>query len=94
MSTTNTEKPAQQRHLLQKIPGMATSDGDGVKLTRIIGTPHLDMLDPFLMLDCFESDDASDYMGGFPRIHTAVLRPSPICSTVVCVIKTMRVMKV
>ena len=66
MSTTNTEKPAQQRHLLQKIPGMATSDGDGVKLTRIIGTPHLEMLDPFLMLDCFESDDASDYMGGFP----------------------------
>jgi hypothetical protein len=45
---------------------MATADGDGVKLTRIIGSPYLDMLDPFLMLDCFESADANDYMGGFP----------------------------
>ncbi|WP_095497328.1 pirin family protein [Paraferrimonas haliotis] len=46
--------------------GIATSDGDGVKLTRIIGTTKLDMLDPFLLLDCFESDDAADYIGGFP----------------------------
>ena len=36
MSTANTEKSAQQRHVLQKIAGIATSDGDGVKLTRII----------------------------------------------------------
>ena len=54
------------RVVVQQLPGMATADGDGVKLTRIIGTPHLEMLDPFLMLDCFESDDADDYIGGFP----------------------------
>ena len=48
------------------VPGMPTSDGDGVKLTRIIGSPRLDMLDPFLLLDCFESDQAQDYIGGFP----------------------------
>lgn len=47
-------------------PGIETSDGDGVKLTRIIGTQELNVLDPFLLLDCFESDDASDYIGGFP----------------------------
>ena len=46
--------------------GQRASDGAGVKLTRIIGTAELDMLDPFLMLDCFESDRPEDYLGGFP----------------------------
>ncbi|MCE4934206.1 pirin family protein [Aliivibrio fischeri] len=54
------------RTVLQTISGVETSDGDGVKLTRIIGTQELDVLDPFLLLDCFESHDASDYIGGFP----------------------------
>lgn len=58
--------PLQNRTVMQQLPGMPTSDGAGVKLTRIIGTPHLDMLDPFLMLDFFESDDADDYVAGFP----------------------------
>ena len=62
----NKLSPLQNRTIMQQLPGMPTSDGAGVKLTRIIGTPHLDMLDPFLMLDCFESDDADDYMAGFP----------------------------
>ncbi len=35
-------------------------------MTRIIGTPDLDMLDPFLLLDCFESDQPQEYIGGFP----------------------------
>ena len=62
----NKLSPLQNRTVIQQLPGMPTSDGAGVKLTRIIGTPHLDMLDPFLMLDCFESDDADDYVAGFP----------------------------
>ena len=41
-------------------------DGDGVRLTRIIGTHQLNMLDPFLLLDAFESDEPLDYIGGFP----------------------------
>lgn len=41
-------------------------DGDGVRLTRIIGTNELNMLDPFLLLDTFESDQPQDYIGGFP----------------------------
>lgn len=49
-----------------KIKGTATADGDGVQLTRIIGTHQLPELDPFLMLDHFGSDQASDYIGGFP----------------------------
>ncbi|MCB1583956.1 MAG: pirin family protein, partial [Xanthomonadales bacterium] len=50
----------------QLIRGQATADGDGVKLTRIIGTHQLSELDPFLLLDHFGSDEASDYIGGFP----------------------------
>jgi len=46
--------------------GVAASDGDGVKLTRVIGSPEINMLDPFLLFDAFESDRAEDYIGGFP----------------------------
>jgi redox-sensitive bicupin YhaK (pirin superfamily) len=50
----------------RKLRGMPASDGAGVKLTRVIGTPQLDMLDPFLMLDEFGTDKAEDYLAGFP----------------------------
>lgn len=46
--------------------GLPTSDGAGVKLTRVIGTPQLPDLDPFLMLDEFGTDKAEDYIAGFP----------------------------
>ena len=45
---------------------MPTTDGAGVRLTRVIGTPELSMLDPFLLLDAFESDNPDDYIAGFP----------------------------
>ena len=45
---------------------MPASDGAGVKLKRAIGTPVLDYYDPFLMLDEFGSDNAEDYVAGFP----------------------------
>ncbi len=54
------------RNLSATTSGIAASDGDGVRLTRIIGSPELDMIDPFLMLDFFESDKPDDYIGGFP----------------------------
>jgi len=54
------------RYLEAVYNGIPTSDGDGVKLTRIMGTPSLNVFDPFLLLDCFESDDSADYIGGFP----------------------------
>jgi redox-sensitive bicupin YhaK (pirin superfamily) len=54
------------RELLQTTSGIAASDGDGVKLTRIIGSQELNVLDPFLLLDAFESDNPHDYIGGFP----------------------------
>ncbi|MCB1600434.1 MAG: pirin family protein [Lysobacterales bacterium] len=54
------------RHILKTIRGMATSDGAGVKLTRVIGSPALMELDPFLMLDEFGTDQPEDYIAGFP----------------------------
>jgi redox-sensitive bicupin YhaK (pirin superfamily) len=54
------------RELAAATRGQATTDGDGVKMTRIIGTQDLNMLDPFLLLDAFESDQPQDYIGGFP----------------------------
>ncbi|WP_299491787.1 pirin family protein [uncultured Shewanella sp.] len=49
-----------------QIQGQAVSDGDGVKINRLIGTQTLMMLDPFLLLDEFLSDQPQDYIGGFP----------------------------
>ncbi len=54
------------RKLAQITRGMPTSDGAGVKLTRLLGTPELQALDPFLMLDKFHSDNPGDYIAGFP----------------------------
>jgi quercetin 2,3-dioxygenase len=41
-------------------------EGAGVHLRRSIGTRGLDHLDPFLLLDHFESANPSDYEPGFP----------------------------
>jgi redox-sensitive bicupin YhaK (pirin superfamily) len=46
--------------------GMPTTDGAGVRLSRIIGQPALPDLDPFVMLDRFHSDDPRAYIAGFP----------------------------
>jgi redox-sensitive bicupin YhaK (pirin superfamily) len=48
------------------VTGQPTSDGAGVKLTRVLTQPLQRRLDPFLMLDAFGSDDADDYIAGFP----------------------------
>ena len=54
------------RTVARVVEGIATSDGAGVNLTRIIGTRQLLDLDPFLLLDEFKSDNPDDYMAGFP----------------------------
>ena len=45
---------------------MPTTDGAGVRLTRVIGQPALRNLDPFVLLDRFHSDDPGAYIAGFP----------------------------
>lgn len=46
--------------------GLSVSEGAGVQLSRVIGTPQINMLDPFLLLDAFASDQPQDYIAGFP----------------------------
>ncbi len=62
--------PISTRPILRKVQrqlvGQATTDGAGVKLTRVIGQQALRHLDPFLMLDRFHSDDPNAYIRGFP----------------------------
>jgi redox-sensitive bicupin YhaK (pirin superfamily) len=48
------------------VAGEATSDGAGVKLTRVLTQGLQRRLDPFLMLDAFGTDNPEDYIGGFP----------------------------
>jgi len=63
MNTATHSVPAR---VARKIRGRPTSDGAGVKLTRVIGGPDLPELDPFLLLDEFGTDKAEDYIAGFP----------------------------
>ena len=48
------------------VAGRATSDGAGVKLTRVLTQDLQRRLDPFLMLDAFRNENPDDYIGGFP----------------------------
>ncbi len=41
-------------------------EGAGVRLRRVFGYPRRGLLDPFLLLDHFGSDDPVDYLAGFP----------------------------
>ncbi len=54
------------RKVDRMVTGRATSDGAGVKLTRVLTQDLQLRLDPFLMLDAFLSDNPDDYIGGFP----------------------------
>lgn len=60
------EKVLSPRSVERLVAGTATSDGAGVKLTRLLSQPLQRRLDPFLMLDAFGSDDPDDYIAGFP----------------------------
>ena len=59
--TTNATRP-----VTKVVRGQRSSDGAGVRLTRVIGGGALPDLDPFLLFDEFGSEEASDYIGGFP----------------------------
>ncbi|MED5620992.1 pirin family protein [Ideonella sp. BN130291] len=62
----NTPTVSKARHVERLVTGQATSDGAGVKLTRVLTQPLQRRLDPFLMLDAFGTDNPDDYIGGFP----------------------------
>jgi hypothetical protein len=55
-----------ERGLKDIVVPVAASDGAGVRLRRSIATDTLDHLDPFFLFDHFGSEDANDYVAGFP----------------------------
>ncbi|EYS93353.1 pirin [Cupriavidus sp. SK-4] len=73
LATTLATVPAATAETVQRsravdrvVRGIATSDGAGVKLTRVLTQNLQRRLDPFLMLDAFGTDSKDDYIGGFP----------------------------
>ena len=63
---SSSQSVTQSRSIERLVAGQATSDGAGVKLTRVLTQNLQHRLDPFLMLDAFGSDRPDDYIAGFP----------------------------
>ena len=67
MNTSFDKQTVEQSRTVERmVAGQATSDGAGVKLTRVLTQNLQHRLDPFLMLDAFGSDHPDDYIAGFP----------------------------
>jgi redox-sensitive bicupin YhaK (pirin superfamily) len=67
LTRIDNEPVTRPRAVERVIAGTPTSDGAGVKLTRVLTQPLQRRLDPFLMLDAFGTDDPKDYIAGFPN---------------------------
>ena len=59
-------KLSESRHVTRIIEPVSLLEGAGVRIKRSIGSPQLNTLDPFLLLDEFKSDNPDDYIRGFP----------------------------
>jgi redox-sensitive bicupin YhaK (pirin superfamily) len=66
MKTSGLDAVTQPRTVERVVAGQPTSDGAGVKLTRVLTHDLQRRLDPFLMMDAFGTDDPQDYIAGFP----------------------------
>ena len=66
LTPTTSAPVTSPRRVERLVAGQPTSDGAGVKLTRVLTQPLQRRLDPFLMLDAFGSDTPGDYIAGFP----------------------------
>jgi redox-sensitive bicupin YhaK (pirin superfamily) len=54
------------RRVIQIIEPQSVVEGAGVRLKRSLGGRALDYLDPFLLLDHFDSKNPQDFQAGFP----------------------------
>jgi redox-sensitive bicupin YhaK (pirin superfamily) len=54
------------REIAKVLKNRPTIEGAGVHLKRVFGNHEVPMLDPFLLLDDFGSDNPDDYLAGFP----------------------------
>jgi redox-sensitive bicupin YhaK (pirin superfamily) len=66
LACTTRRSELKVREVAKVFASQPTRDGAGVALNRVIGQPNLSLLDPFLLLDEFRSDDPNDYLAGFP----------------------------
>ncbi|MBP1714150.1 MAG: Pirin domain protein [Deltaproteobacteria bacterium] len=57
---------AKVRKIKKVFKSKPTIEGAGVHLKRAFGNQHVPMLDPFLLLDDFHSDNPAHYLKGFP----------------------------
>lgn len=55
-----------QRNIYKVWKSKPTKEGAGVNLNRVFGFHELPLLDPFLLLDDFRSENPMDYKAGFP----------------------------
>jgi quercetin 2,3-dioxygenase len=67
LGCTVKSRPSTGREVSQVLPAQPTRDGAGVSLNRALGQRALPVLDPFLLLDEFQTDDPNDYLAGFPE---------------------------
>jgi quercetin 2,3-dioxygenase len=66
LSRKETKMSLTPRKISRILEPQAVVEGAGVRLKRSIGTRALDYLDPFLLLDHFQSKNRADYEAGFP----------------------------
>lgn len=55
-----------ERKISQQVRGYRTKDGAGVSLVRVLGKQTVQIYDPILLLDSFDSTNPDDYKAGFP----------------------------
>lgn len=55
-----------QRKVFKQVTGYKTTDGAGVNLVRVLSRNTVEVFDPILMLDSFDSVNPRDYIAGFP----------------------------
>ena len=66
MKTDLASSDEHSRKVERLVQGVQTSDGAGVRLTRVLTQQLQRRLDPVLMLDAFRNENPEDYIGGFP----------------------------
>ena len=64
--TPSREEATTSREARAVVAAQPSIEGAGVRLRRSLGSRSLPLLDPFLMLDEFYSDNPDDYLAGFP----------------------------
>lgn len=65
-----------KRTIKQILESKATIESAGVRLKRVFGYDEVRLLDPFLLLDHFGSENPEDYIRGFPWHPHRGLKPS------------------